>query len=143
MIRYRNWLERVLMIAVLGLAAVPATAQMEDGGHWVTTWAASVQPVWDPDFYAPVNMPRSLRDQTVRQIARISLGGDRVRVMISNEYGKQPLAIGAAHLAAAGQNGSVKAGSDHTLTFGGEKSVVVPPGAPIVSDPVTMHVDPL
>jgi len=136
------------LLWTVALAAVSAclwggATRAEDAGHWVTSWAASVQPVWEPDFFAPVNMPRGLRDQTVRQIARISIGGDHVRVMISNEYGKLPLTLGAAHVALAGQNGGTQAGSDHALTFGGKSSVVVPPGAPVISDPIAMHVDPL
>ena len=48
-------------------------------------------------------IPRSLRDQTIRQIARVSLGGSQVRVVFSNEYGTRPLVIGAAHVALAGE----------------------------------------
>ena len=142
MINKDRWLLAVTL-AVAGVCAMGGTARAEDAGHWVTSWAASVQPVWEPDFFAPVSVPRGLRDQTMRQIARISVGGDHVRVMISNEYGKLPLAIGSAHVALAGPNGDTQTGSDHALTFAGKSSVVVPPGAPIVSDPLAMHVDPL
>lgn len=67
----------------------------------IPTWAASPQPVWDADFFAPVGIPRALRDQTIRQVARVSVGGSRVRVEFSNEYGTRPLLIGAAHVALA------------------------------------------
>src|SRR5262245_3338300 len=53
---------------VFGLAASPAQAQRADAGGWIATWAASPQPVWDADFFALVGIPRSLRNQTVRQI---------------------------------------------------------------------------
>jgi GDSL-like Lipase/Acylhydrolase family len=99
--------------------------------------------VWGPDFFAPVGIPRSLRNQTVRQIARVSLGGNRVRVMFSNEYGNQPLVIGAAHVALAENGAGITPGSDHALTFAGHPSITVPPGAPIVSDPVDLPVAPL
>jgi hypothetical protein len=125
-----------------GLAA-PAEAQRADAGDWITTWAASPQPVWDPDFFAPVGIPRSLRDQTIRQVARASLGGGRVRVMFSNEYGRQPLVIGAAHVALAGNGAAIAPGSDRTLTFAGHPSITVPPGAPVVSDPVDLQIAPL
>ena len=111
----------------------------EDGG-WIPTWAASPQPVWDADFFAPVAIPRSLRDQTIRQVARVSLGGSQVRVEFSNEYGTRPLVIGAAHVALAGKGVAIEAGSDRALTFGGRPSVTVPPGAPILSDPVDLAV---
>ena len=90
------------------LAAAPAHAQTSNGGDWIPTWAASPQPVWDADFFAPVGIPRALRDQTIRQVARVSLGGRSVRVEFSNEYGKQPLVIGAAHVALAGDGVAIR-----------------------------------
>ena len=136
-------------VAALGAALMagfvlsPAPAQPADNGGWIDTWSASPQPVWEPDFFAPVGIPRSLRDQTIRQVARVSLGGSRVRVELSNEYGEQPLVIGAAHVALAGSNGAIAPGSDRALTFGGRSSVTVPPGAPVLSDPVELAVTPL
>lgn len=79
----------------------------------------------------------------MRQIAHVSIGGNRVRVVLSNEYGKRPLTVGAAHIAVAGQGSSIAAGSDRPLTFGGRASFTIPPGAPAVSDPVELNVAPL
>jgi lysophospholipase L1-like esterase len=124
----------------IGLGSPPAASQGGDVGDWIATWAASPQPWWDADFFAPIDVPRSLRNQTVRQIARVSLGGSRVRVELSNEYGSDPLVIGAAHVALAGDGSAIVAGSDRPLTFGGRASVTVPPGAPILSDPVDLEV---
>lgn len=123
-------------------AIVPSPYAAETGG-WIPTWAASPQPVWDADFFAPVAIPRALRDQTIRQVARVSVGGSQVRVEFSNEYGTRPLLIGAAHVALAGEGVATAAGSDRALTFGGRPSVSVPPGAPILSDPVDLAVPPL
>jgi hypothetical protein len=93
-------------IAAAALAFVSmapsARAQRGDTGDWIDTWTASPQPIWDAEFFAPINVPRALRDETVRQIAAISIGGNRVRVVLSNEYGSKPLVIGAAHVAVAG-----------------------------------------
>jgi lysophospholipase L1-like esterase len=137
----RPLLAAILAGALLGpLLAIPAEAQRATGGDWITTWAASPQPVWEADFFAPVGIPRSLMNQTIRQISRVSLGGNRVRVEISNEYGKQPLVIGGAHVALSEKGSAIKAGSSRALTFGGQPNAVVPPGAPIVSDPVDLAV---
>jgi hypothetical protein len=96
----------------IGLGSPPAASQGGDVGDWIATWAASPQPWWDADFFAPIDVPRSLRNQTVRQIARVSLGGSRVRIELSNEYGSDPLVIGAAHVALAGDGSAIVAGSD-------------------------------
>lgn len=125
------------------LGSPPAQAQRSDVSEWIATWAASPQPWWDADFFVPIDVPRSLRNQTVRQIARVSLGGSRVRVELSNEYGSDPLVIGAAHVALADDGSAIVAGSDRPLSFGGEASVTVPPGAPVLSDPVDLEVPPL
>jgi lysophospholipase L1-like esterase len=128
------------VVAALGGGPAPAAAQQAADDDWITTWAASPQPWWEADFFAPITVPRALRNQTVRQIARVSLGGDRVRVEISNEYGEHPLVIGAAHVALAGERSAIVEGSDRALTFGGQPSVTVPPGAPVLSDPVDLEV---
>lgn len=133
----------VLALAAALVAALSPRAQAQPadaGGAWIGTWSASPQPVWEPDFFSPVAIPRTLRDQTVRQVARVSLGGNRVRVEFSNEYGEQPLVIGAAHVALAGEGVATQPGSDRALTFGGQPSVTVPPGAPVLSDPVDLAV---
>ena len=93
-----------------GVAASTGSAFAADDAAWIATWAASPQPVWEPDFFGGVGIPRSVRDQTVRQIGRVSIGGDRVRFIVSNEYGKEPLTIGSAHVALAGEGSATVPG---------------------------------
>jgi hypothetical protein len=84
---------------------------------WIGTWSASPQPVWGADFPVPINFPRNLWNQTIRQIVRVSIGGKRVRVVLSNEYGTQPLLIGAAHVALSDTGSAIKAGSGQGADF--------------------------
>ncbi len=128
-------------MAPLLLCAAPALAQ--DPAEWVGTWSASPQPVWAPDFFAPASIPRSVRDQTIRQVARVSQGGERVRVEFSNRYGEDAMTIGKAGIALAGDDGAIEPGSGHALTFGGEPGITIPPGAPVWSDPVDMPLEDL
>ncbi len=142
--RRRIFLAATLWAAIAAITALsPALAQDAQSDAWIGTWSASPQPVWAPDFFAPVNIPRALRNQTIRQVAQVSLGGSQLRVELSNEYGDQPLVIGAAHVALAGEKGAIRPDSDRALTFGGSPTVTVPPGAPILSDPVDLPVEPL
>lgn len=126
-------------LATLCLAAAPALAQ----SHWVTTWTASPQPTWGDDFAFPTNVPPVLADQTVRQVLRIGLGGRRLRLVLSNDYGREPLAIGAVRVALAGTASAIAPGSDRAVLFDGKPRATVPPGAPLVSDPVDLGVAPL
>ena len=64
-------------------------------------------------------------DSKKRQIACVSLGGNRVRVVLSNEYGDKPLVIGAAHVALVGSGASIIAGSDGALSFDGHSPVTI------------------
>lgn len=99
--------------------------------RWVVTWAASPQEAAEP---------LKTSGQTLREIVHTSIGGDRVRVRVSNACGTLPLLIGAAHLAIRGQGASIAAGTDRVLTFGGSPSIYIPSGALVVSDPVALAV---
>ena len=80
-------------------------------------------------------------NQTIRQMVRLSMGGNALRIRISNELGTAPLVIGAAHVAKPGQeSGSIDPATDHLVTFGGRPSVTILPGAPAVSDPVSLDI---
>jgi hypothetical protein len=118
-------------------------AQEATAAHWVGTWESSPQPIWASDFIAPLKYPRNLWNQTVRQVSRVSIGGPRIRVLFSNEYGERPVTIGEAHIALAGTGPAIVAGTDRVLTFGGRTAVTIPPGAPVLSDPVELEVPPL
>jgi lysophospholipase L1-like esterase len=102
--------------------------------HWATSWIAPAQPTWASDFVLPPGMPRQLHDVTLRQHLRISLGGERLRLVVSNEYGRGPLKVGSAHVKRdASDSGSY-------ATFQGAREIIVPAGARAVSDPVTLSV---
>lgn len=81
--------------------------------------------------------------KTLREIVHSSVSGSQARVWISNRFGTEPLHIGAAHIALTAAKGAIQPGSDRELTFHGSSSVIVPPGATIVSDPAALHVPPL
>lgn len=128
---------------VLAAGAMTVTPAVADSLAWVATWQASPQPVWGSDFLFPTNVPAVLRNQTVRQVARISLGGQRLRIVLSNSYGKEPVIVGKATVARPRQDGGVVAGSLRPVTFGGRDSASILPGASLVSDPVALPVSAL
>ncbi|WP_313621868.1 SGNH/GDSL hydrolase family protein [Achromobacter sp.] len=120
--------------------ASPAWTAAEPANAWAATWTASPQPLWDASFVLPTGMPDSLRNQTVRETARISVGGKRLRVVLSNRYGVEPLVIGAVHVARASFEKAPSPSSDRALRFGGQPGVTIAPGAQAVSDPVDLPV---
>lgn len=106
---------------------------MNDDLHWVGTWATTPDPV--------ENMV--IAGRTIRMIARVSIGGSRVRVRLSNAYGTGSLTIGAAQVGLRSEGGVVVPGSGRPLTFDGSPSTRIPAGALVVSDPVDLDVPPL
>jgi lysophospholipase L1-like esterase len=137
---------RRIVTALLAGAAMAFSltiARAADEGGWIGTWTASAQPAWASDFPVPLGIPGNLFDKTIRQVARVSVGGNKVRIVLSNEYGKVPLEVGAAHIALTADGPDIQPGSDRALTFGGKASIVIPPGAPAISDPVDLTVAPL
>ena len=86
--------------------------------------------------------PVTISNQTIRQIVRVSAGGDRIRVVLSNAFGTAPVEIGAAHVALREKDSMVKAASVKPLTFGGATTGKILPGATIVSDPVELSLAP-
>ena len=139
-------LVRLMLFSIAGcLATTAAAASLPTtrDAHWITTWTASPQPLWAGDFPLPTNVPFNVWNQTLRQTARISVGGRRVRIQLSNAYGTTQLVIGAAHLALAGDGADIVNGTDRPMTFSGRRSVTIPPGAPALSDPIDLGVSAL
>ena len=88
----------------------------------------------------PPATPINFNNQTLRQIVHTSLGGDRVRIVLSNAFGTSSLPVGAAHVALREKNAAIVAKSGRALAFGGSPSVNIPPGATVVSDPISLTV---
>ena len=107
----------------------------EPGDHWIRSWAAAPQRVGRG--LAPIAAA------TLRQHVRISCGGSRIRIRFTNELGTTGVTLGAARVGIAGPDGTIAAGSDRRLRFGGAPSTFVPAGSPVISDPVELTVPPL
>lgn len=125
-------MNRFNQLTTTALIVLSSAASAAPAPHWVASWQASPQPVWGAEFLFPTLVSATLQDQTFRQTARISLGGPRLRVRLSNAYGTQPLRIGAASVAAhAGA-------TPQPLSFDGQPGVSIEPGQERLSDPLPL-----
>lgn len=127
-----NRFSQLVTTALIGLSSAASAASAPPAPHWVASWQASPQPVWGAEFLFPTLVPAALQDQTFRQTARISLGGSRLRVRLSNAYGTQPLRIGAASVAARAGD------TPQPLSFEGQPGVLIGPGQERLSDPLPL-----
>jgi lysophospholipase L1-like esterase len=142
--RRRSSLSVLAVVAfLLGLLAAPAAAEPSSHGGWTGAWATSMhapfvgfpdQPNWSIDGFA---------NHSVRQVARVSIGGSAVRIRLSNVYGTKPLRVTGASIGKAGDQGSVQAGTLRPLTFNHSPATVIPVGQEAVSDAALLFTAPL
>ncbi|MDB5746631.1 MAG: hydrolase family protein [Massilia sp.] len=118
--------------AALATPLLPAQAQTGPSERWCATWGSA--PAGPP----PSASMQSYTGQTLRLVARASIGGSRVRIRVSNEMGSTPLRIGRATIAL--RTGGASIASPRQLSFGGVASITIPAGAPALSDPVDLAV---
>lgn len=143
-------LPRALALAAACAALHPLAAQAAPGQSWIRSWEAAPlevslpRPAPPPASQAePASPPVPLTDLTFRMVARLSAGGSAIRLRLSNEISTEPLRLGAVHVALAGDDGAILAGSDQAVTFEGNAAPVIPAGAPLLSDAVALKVPPL
>lgn len=117
--------------------------------HWVGTWATASYAAKNAplrssaDATSPEPGAIAAADETLREIVHVSIGGRRVRVSFSNAFGSEALTLGAASVAVAASGSGVEPATIHALQFGGKESIVIPAGATVLSDAVSMTVAPL
>lgn len=126
--------------ALFSLVLFTSFAQGEvQKSQWVTTWAASPQKVWNKDFVFPTNIPDQISNQTIKQISQISLGGEAIRLVFTNQYGDQPLYIDKTTVGLV-KGQSLKSKSAYPVYFSGKLKAQILPGKQLMSDPIQLPV---
>ncbi len=139
-----------LVVPLVAFSASGQNSQRGQGqgqGHpaWVGTWASSPMD-GTVNAFNPQTCPAGsgqFSNETVRNIVYTSVGGNRVRIRLSNAFGTAPLTIGDASVAVAETGAETVPGTMRQLQFSGQTSITIPIGAEVVSDPVQLTVQPL
>jgi lysophospholipase L1-like esterase len=133
------------VVAIAALALPAAGAGKDDPTQrWIGIWSASPlrpDPIGITD--QAVVSRSGFEDQTLREIVYPHFGGTVVRVRLANTFSDAPLTIGQAQIAVQAEGAAIVSGSARPLTFSGQASPAIPPGAELYSDPVTLNVDAL
>jgi lysophospholipase L1-like esterase len=119
------WLSAFVLSSTSSAATPPA-------GRWTGTWAAS------PEAQPNKTVMSDAAGTTYREIVHISTGGAAVRIVLTNEFGLEPLTIGAARIAMSKGGSMIEPSTVKMLSFGGQPSVTLPAGTMMVSDPVDL-----
>lgn len=136
------------ILLVTTVSIVATTTSSAAGTHantslpqtWAGSWAAATTAA-----EATGSSHNGFTNQSIRMIVHLSVGGDQVRIRLSNAFGQGTLAIGHATVAkpAAGATNvsDIDPTTVHDLTFQGQPSTNILKGDELLSDPVAMHVD--
>jgi lysophospholipase L1-like esterase len=163
-----RWRMAIIVVTGLNLWAAHGGTAAQAAEGWIGTWSTAevgrpVSPLPPAPLLPPfmanqcptpptsaVTPPRGqsfaplpfthFTNQTLRQIVHTSIGGTKVRVLISNAYGTAPVTIGAAHIALRDKEGSIRPASGGALAFSGRPTMTIPAGAIAYSDPVNLTV---
>lgn len=122
----------ILTLAVAALAQTALAPCAKAEVHWARSWNAS------PLGAAPDRRPPTLKDVTVRQVVRVSAGGERFRLRLTNEYGPTAARIGRVRIVQLAADGKPVPGTARDLTFDGAAGALLAPEAPLLSDPVDL-----
>ncbi|MFI8072865.1 hypothetical protein ACIF85_29330 [Streptomyces sp. NPDC086033] len=119
---------------IVGMS-VRDTTSAANGAAWTGSWSA---PTEERFHFSDMG---AFSNQTFREVTMASAGGDSVRLRLSNALGTDPLTLDHVTVAPYG-NGATLASPPVDVTFGGAKSVVIPEGGELYSDPIPMTVAP-
>lgn len=112
--------------------SVPSPPSMRD--EWICTWLSTSQPASGEAFPFPSDIPVIDGDLTLRQTLRISLGGQKLRLIFSNRYGAQPLVIGESYISVSDLCDALP------VTFNGKTGAIIPAGGTLCSDEIPLDI---
>src|SRR5215831_6462424 len=151
-----------LTVAAFASRSIALADDQHPGQHGVAAWATApaaffqyIPPVapappGPPTTFAPANIQPDLgfpfpdantagaTDQTFRSIVKPDLWGKRIRLRFSNVFGALPVTFSAVTVALQEYSGNLVDGTITPVTFGGKKSVTIPPGQEIFSDGIRL-----
>lgn len=131
-------LRRITATIGVALLAAPGVAHAH-GGQWVGTWSSAL---YDPGPTATSLVPfvDGVGGRTVRDVVHASVGGVAGRVRLSNAFGARTLRFDDVRVGRRQAGAAVVPGTNRAVRFRGRRSVVVPAGESVVSDPVWMSI---
>lgn len=128
----------IFAIFLQSIANISAIVPAEKAEKWVGTWSTA------PMLVEPSNMPPApgLNNNTIRQIVRVSIGGECVKLKFSNEFGSSPVTMKKVQIAVSKGEGLIDTCTIKELRFDGKPEVTINPGIAISSDEVLFHLKP-
>lgn len=133
---------RLMFMVVLLISGSQAIAQESHPtaiGRWVGTWATAPQPC--VKRLMPYN--NNLTGKTVRQVIKTSIGGQLIRLRLSNEYSQQPIKVRSVYIASYKDSCDIVPSTAKYLSFNQSHEVTIPAGKAVTSDALKYDLKPL
>ncbi len=129
-------MKKFILTSALALLAV---AGLQAQTKWTATWATAIEaPLAESD------MPKTtMTDHSLRQVIHVSIGGEKLRLQLSNEKSAQPVEIKSVYIADTDGGKDIEAKTAKYLTFGGKRSVTIEPGEAVYTDIAAYELKPL
>ena len=125
-----------ILFAACSVAAKPID---NAAGPFVATWSTAMEPT-SAEF---MPLTTNLSDCSLREIVHVSLGGEVLRLRLSNIFGSDAVEIKSVFIADARDSSDIDVKTARQLTFGGRKDVRIAAGEEVVSDVAKYHLRPL
>lgn len=122
--------------AALTFVALTSPALAEP---WTPVWMAAPQEVWTDTSVFATGLPESIANATIRQPLTVGFPATRLRLVLSNVHGAQPLPVDTVSLGRS--TGGAEVDAPQPVLFGGQAGTVIAPGAQVVSDPIALPVE--
>ena len=124
-----------ILISTLSLSGQQGSGTAK---KWVATWSTG------PQLVETRNNPPSpgLTNNSLRQVVRVSIGGETMKVKFSNEFSKSPVTMLSVQVAASAGGNAIDMATNKSLTFSGKKEVTMEPGTSITCDPIAFDLKP-
>ncbi len=123
---FASMMKRLLVL----LMVFCAISTVSSAQNWVGTWATAPQTV--VRSFMPYN--NCMTNRSVRQVVKVSIGGNVIRLKLSNIYSMQPVKIRSIYIAHAKDSFAIDAKTAQYFKFGNSYKTVIPAGKQIVSD---------
>jgi len=131
--KIRSFFSAICILAVLLSSCSTLNSNSHSAKKWVGTWSTA------PQLVEPGNVPPApgLTNNSLRQIVRVSIGSDSLRIRFSNAFSTSAVTLKAVKIAVSTGGNTIDAASSKELKFGGKTEVTMNSGAMITSDPIS------
>jgi lysophospholipase L1-like esterase len=126
----------VMCITMLSVGNLFAASTSDSTKKWVGTWSCA------PYGVGSGNTPPAITSNTLRQIVRVSIGGDSLRVRFSNKASATSVTMNSVNIAVQSKDSTIDTTTRKQLKFNGSASVTMSAGGTVTSDPIAFTVTP-